>query len=64
MQGDRIETFNKFVVGSQAGGIRVMMPLGLLTPDDALLLAAWLGSMAEHNASHKFEEVLKAVQGT
>ena len=61
---DAINTFNKFLVGSR--GDRIL--IGAITPevsaDDALLLAAYLVSMAEFKAAHTFKEVLNAVQDT
>lgn len=60
-----IDTFNKFLVGANAAGIIIMKPpSGLMSPDDALLLAATLVALAEYKASHSFAEVLKAVQNT
>ncbi len=57
-----IQTVNKFLVGMQAGKIRITNLTGTLTPDEALLLAAWLVAMAEHEASHDFDDVLLAVK--
>jgi hypothetical protein len=59
-----IETLNKFFVAVGAGKVIIMRPpmQGALTPDDAMLLAAYLVSMAEMDATHKFEDVLKAVR--
>jgi hypothetical protein len=58
-----IDTMNKFLVASLDGGIVFLKPLPQrMTPDDALLLAAYLVSMAEHEASNDFADVLKAVQ--
>ncbi len=62
---EKIETLNKFMV--TAGGKGIVMLNGphrgmTFTADDALLLAAYLVSMAEHDAAHTFEEVLNAVQ--
>ena len=62
-----IETVNKFLVGYNAGMIVISGAVRLrerLTPDDALLLAAWLVACAEVQASHSFDDVLKAVQST
>lgn len=58
-----IETFNKFMVGSMGDNLVVQIPQASYTPDEALLLAAYLVSMAEHSASNKFDDVLNAVQG-
>lgn len=58
-----IETFNKFMVAVSGRGIGMLNPpRGPMTADDALILAAYLVSIAEMDATHKFEEVLKAVQ--
>jgi hypothetical protein len=60
-----IEIFNKFLVGSSGRGVVIQRPpVGTITADDALLLAAYLVTMAEHEASHEFSEVLAAVQGS
>ncbi len=60
-----IETLNKFMVAAGGKGIAMLNGPHRGVPfsaDDALLLAAYLVSMAEHKASHTFEEVLNAVQ--
>lgn len=64
MEQTKINTLNKFLVSGRAGNICILKPpsFGIITPDDALLLAAYLVSMAEHEASHDFADVLKAVQ--
>lgn len=62
-----IDTTNKWLVGASAGMrriIRVQNPPFELSPDDALLLAAWLVALAKDNATHAFEDVLEAVQST
>jgi len=57
-----IETLNKFLVSSQGKAILIMNPPRTsIAADDALLLAAYLVLMAEHEASQPFEAVLKAV---
>ncbi len=62
---DKIDTGNKFMVMGKVGGtILVGRPPGKLTPDEALGLAAYLVSIAEPHATHKFAEVLEAVQST
>lgn len=59
-----IETVNKFLVSSSGDGLMIMMPpRGKISHDDALLLAAYLVSMA-FPATHPFEAVLAAVQAT
>jgi hypothetical protein len=64
-----IETMNKWMVAGIGGrrGFTMLAPpkSGVsFNADDALLVAAYLVSMAEPEASHKFEDVLKAVQNT
>jgi hypothetical protein len=64
-QGDQmdIDTMNKFIVGSQDNGIVIVNPpRGPISPEDALLLAAYLVLMAEHDAAHTFEQVTEAVK--
>lgn len=62
---DEIDTFNRFMVGMCAGNIVLLNPppRGGMTPGDALLLAAYLVSMADPTGD-KFAPVLAAVQGT
>ena len=58
-----INTLNKFFVGVQRDMVLIgRLPMGPISADDALLLAAYLVSMAEMNTETKFEDVLKAVQ--
>lgn len=60
-----IETLNQWMVGSQGRNVRIMAPpLGALSADEAMRLAAWLVTMAQMDATHPFEEVLKAVQSS
>ncbi len=60
-----IETMNKYLVASVKGGVIIGNPSrAVLTPDDALLLAAWLVAIADGEGTHKFEDVLNAVQST
>lgn len=64
---NQIDTLNKFAVAASGRGIIMLLPPSRgasITPDDALLLAAWLVAIAEHEASNTFEDVLKAVQST
>lgn len=59
-----IETLNKFLVASKGKEIGFLKPVpGSMSADDALLLAAYLVTMAEVSATHKFQEVLDAVEG-
>lgn len=58
-----IETLNKFMVGVIGDDVIVgAATIGRINPRDALLLAAYLVTMAEIQADRKFEDVLKAVQ--
>ena len=61
-----IDVVNKFMVGSRADKIFIMAPpIGQeISCDEALLLAAYLVSLAEPRASNRFEEVLTKVQNT
>jgi hypothetical protein len=61
-----IDTSNKFFVASQGDGLRIMNPRALaagLTKDDALLLAAYLVTMAMAT-SEEFDAVRTAVEET
>lgn len=56
---------NYQMVGIQAGNIGVAFPTHkLMTPDEALVHAAWIVALAEPNSEHKFEDVLKKVKST
>ena len=58
-----IDTLNKFAVGSLADSIVVLIPpQGPVSPDEALVLAAYLVALAEPRASHPFAEVLAAIK--
>lgn len=60
-----IDTMNKFMVGIQGNEVVMLLPPPpRLSPDDAMLLAAYLVALAEHKAEHSFESVLEAVIGT
>lgn len=59
-----IDTTNKFLVAAQGGGVLIMMPpRGVMTQEDAMLLAAWLVALADPNAD-EFQKYLTAVQST
>jgi hypothetical protein len=61
---DEINTANKFFVASQGDKLIIMNPpRGPMSDDDALLLAAYLVSMAS-SPTHEFDAVLDAVQNT
>jgi hypothetical protein len=58
-----IDTTHKFSVGAVPNGISIgNPPHGVIGADDALLLAAWLLTLAKDQASQLFEDVLEAVQ--
>lgn len=61
-----IDTSNKFLVGVGMRGleteIRPMVPVRNLSPDDALLLAAWLVVLATPFTKTKFEDIRSAVE--
>lgn len=66
-----MDTFNKFGVGVVGDDVAVVFPpRGRLTREDAMMLAAWLVTMAQigtprnpaGNTLPPFEDFLKAVQ--
>jgi hypothetical protein len=57
-----VDTFNKFGVAMQAGVIWLRPPSLRITREDALLLAAYLVSLADPGGD-QFPKVLEAVQG-
>lgn len=58
-----IDTTNKSIVGASGGGVVIMNPpRGLLSPDDAINLAVYLVLLSEDKATHRFQEVLEAVE--
>jgi hypothetical protein len=60
-----IDTTNKFLVACRGECVSILLPpLDSISADDALVLAAYLVSMAEHDATHPFADVLAAVQNT
>lgn len=58
-----IDIWNKQLVGTNGKTLTVMLP-SEMTPDEALVHAAWLVVMSEHLAEHTFAEVLEAVKAT
>lgn len=61
---DDVETFNGHMVGVQGDKIGMMMPpRGLMTRDEALVLAAWLVSLADP-VGERFAAILDKVQST
>lgn len=61
-----IDTSNKYMVGVKGSDVVILNPPRVLTPADALLLAAWLVALAAPQADteHGFSDVLEAVQNT
>jgi hypothetical protein len=60
-----IDTTNRNLVGWQGTrSVVVLQPRVQMTPDEALVHAAWLVAIAEPNASHSFADVLEAVRNT
>lgn len=60
-----IDTSNRFVVSVNGSGILVMNPpQAPITPEDALVFAAWLVALAEHQASFDFDDARKAVENS
>ncbi len=57
------DTFNKFLISSNGTTLHIgVLARGGLTPDEALILAAWLEAMAEPIANTKFAELLAEIQ--
>jgi len=57
-----IDTSNKFAVAMVPGGVKICAPkYSVLSPDEALSLAAWLVACAECEASVGFPAVLRAI---
>lgn len=58
-----IDTLNKFMVGVQGENINILMPpRGPISKQDALLLAAWIVTLAADDEGSNFDAVLRAVQ--
>jgi hypothetical protein len=65
MTTEAIDAFNKWGVSSNRGRIHILNiseVMGGLSCDDALMLSAWLVSMAEPFAERSFGECLEAVR--
>ena len=57
-----MDTTNKYLVAIQNDGIRIMAPpRGQITPEEAVMLAAWLVALADPDGL-MFPKVLEAVQ--
>ena len=64
LQMPKIDTSNRFMVSGARVGLTLLnppRPRDLITPDEALVLAAYLVSMAEHLSEFTFEQVMDAV---
>ena len=64
-----VNVMNVHAISSAAGGKRLTMLIPptratVWSPEEALVVAAWLVSMAEPFAQVSFEEVLRKVQNT
>ena len=66
MADEKVDTYNKFLVGSRGKmGLCIMLPPGCGLPiayEDALNLAAWLVALT--GEEERFKVVLEAVLGT
>jgi hypothetical protein len=61
---NEIDTANEFMVACQGDKVVIMNPpRGLLSQDEALVLAAWLVALSFAERS-RFDEVLNAVENT
>lgn len=62
IDGEEIDTSNKFMVGVQGDNIVIMLPPpGRITKRDALVFAAWIATLADDDGL-SFDAVLAAVQ--
>ncbi len=59
-----IETMNRYMVGGNGKTLTVTLPVNEATPDQMLLHAAWIVTMAEPFADRTFEEYVEAVRST
>lgn len=58
-----MDTANKHLVGAQGGNIVILNPpRGPISKHDALVLAAWLVTLAANDEGSDFDRVLRAVQ--
>lgn len=59
-----MDTANKFLVGVRGDKIAMLdPPRGEMSKDDALLLAAWLVTLADDEKPYKFLNLIAAIQG-
>ncbi len=64
MPDDELEFSNRFMAAGNGQTLTVMVPIVNATPDQVLAHAAWLVTMAEPFADHKFAEYVEAVRNT
>jgi hypothetical protein len=57
-----LDLTNRWLVGASAETIRILNPARVLTPDEALVLAAWLVTLAEPMSDRYFDDVRAAVE--
>lgn len=55
---------NRHLVGVRGTKIVIVSPPGPLSPDEALVFAAWIVALAEHSTPLDFQSVLHQVQNT
>lgn len=66
-QAESMDIGNRFMVGCQGNSLVILNPptrLTLLSPDEALLLAAWLVAMAKWKTETVFADVLERIENT
>lgn len=62
IEGEAIDTMNKFMVGVQGDSIVMLRPpRGAISKKDALVFAAWIATLADDDGL-SFDAALKAVQ--
>lgn len=62
IEGEAIDTSNKFMVGVQGDNIVIMLPpRGRISKRDALVFAAWIATLADDDGLN-FDAALAAVQ--
>ena len=64
MMDDPIEAMNRYMVAENGKTLTVMLSVNEATPDEMLLHAAWIVTMAEPFAERTFEEYVEAVRST
>ena len=64
MTPDKLDAPNTFMASGNGKTLSVLRPVIDATPDQVLLHAAWLVTMAEPFAEHSFEDYRTAVRST